>query len=88
MNIIKLLEQIEYIAEDLRFYGELTIDALEHELTTYKDTGFAAAMVCGYYSDQDGGEVSDEFYEQVQAHGGQRWDTSSLLRRLPRKDKL
>ena len=30
----------------------------------------------------------DGFYEQVQAHGGKRWDTSSLLRRLPRKDKL
>jgi 3-hydroxyisobutyrate dehydrogenase-like beta-hydroxyacid dehydrogenase len=30
----------------------------------------------------------DNFYEQVQAHGGNRWDTSSLLRRLPRKDKL
>jgi 3-hydroxyisobutyrate dehydrogenase len=30
----------------------------------------------------------DDFYEQVQAHGGNRWDTSSLLRRLPRKDKL
>jgi 3-hydroxyisobutyrate dehydrogenase len=29
----------------------------------------------------------DGFYEQVQAHGGHRWDTSSLLRRLPRKDK-
>jgi 3-hydroxyisobutyrate dehydrogenase-like beta-hydroxyacid dehydrogenase len=33
-------------------------------------------------------QMVDDFYEQVQAHGGQRWDTSSLLRRLPRKDKL
>jgi 3-hydroxyisobutyrate dehydrogenase len=32
-------------------------------------------------------ELVDGFYEQVQAHGGNRWDTSSLLRRLPRKDK-
>jgi len=65
MNYIKLLEQIEYIAEELRFYGELTIDALEHEINTQKDIIFSAAMICGYYSDQDGGEVSDEFYEQV-----------------------
>ena len=65
MNYIKLLEQIEYIAEDLRYYGELTIDALEHEIKTYKDVVFSGAMICGYYSDQDGGEVSDEFYEQV-----------------------
>jgi 3-hydroxyisobutyrate dehydrogenase len=33
-------------------------------------------------------QMVDGFYEQVQAHGGNRWDTSSLLRRLPRKDKL
>tara|TARA_B110000503_G_scaffold135104_1_gene215075 strand:- start:21 stop:899 length:879 start_codon:yes stop_codon:yes gene_type:complete len=33
-------------------------------------------------------KIVDDFYEQVQAHGGNRWDTSSLLRRLPRKDKL
>ena len=62
---IQLLEQIENLANDLGCYGNLTIEMLEHELKTYKDVGFAAAMVCGYYSDQDGGEVSDEFYEGV-----------------------
>ncbi|MGY8906903.1 NAD(P)-dependent oxidoreductase [Candidatus Njordibacter sp. Uisw_056] len=32
-------------------------------------------------------QMVDDFYEQVQARGGNRWDTSSLLRRLPRKDR-
>ncbi len=32
-------------------------------------------------------QMVDDFYEQVQALGGNRWDTSSLLRRLPRKDR-
>lgn len=28
----------------------------------------------------------DDYYQEVQAMGGSRWDTSSLLRLLPRKD--
>jgi 3-hydroxyisobutyrate dehydrogenase len=27
----------------------------------------------------------DQFYADVQALGGRRWDTSSLIRRLPRR---
>lgn len=60
-----LLEQIENRAEELGYYGNLTIEMLEHELKTYPDTGFCAAMICGYYSDQDGGEVGDDFYDCV-----------------------
>lgn len=32
-------------------------------------------------------KMVDHFYEQVQGQGGNRWDTSSLLRLLPRNDK-
>lgn len=61
----RLLEKIENRAEDLGYYGDLTIEMLEHELKTYPDLTFAAAMICGYYSDQDGGEVCDDFYDCV-----------------------
>jgi hypothetical protein len=64
-NIIILLEQIENIAEENNYSGYLTIEMLEHELATHKNIIVAAEMICAYYSDQDGGEVSDEFYDQV-----------------------
>lgn len=48
--------------------------------------------ICLAEAQENGSELPvatlvDGFYEQVQDHGGNRWDTSSLLRRLPRKDK-
>jgi 3-hydroxyisobutyrate dehydrogenase len=30
-------------------------------------------------------EIVDQFYEEIQAMGGGRWDTSSLLKRLRKK---
>lgn len=60
-----LLERIETCAENFRYYGDLTIEMLEHELKTYPDPIFAAAMICGYYSDQDGGEAGDELYDSI-----------------------
>lgn len=64
MNL-HLLEQIENLADDMGYYGSLTIEMLDFQMRSHSDAGFAAAMVCGYYSDLDGGEVSDEFYERV-----------------------
>lgn len=53
-----------------------------------KDLAICLAEAQGNGSELPVTQMVDGFYEQVQAHGGHRWDTSSLLRRLPRKDKL
>ena len=53
-----------------------------------KDLGICIAEAQSNGSQIPVAQMVDDFYEQIQAHGGSRWDTSSLLRRLPRKDKL
>jgi 3-hydroxyisobutyrate dehydrogenase len=72
---------------------------LEQSVRVQQAHGFAVdwmrkdLAICLNEAQNNGSELPvtqmvDGFYEQVQAHGGNRWDTSSLLRRLPRKDKL
>ncbi|MDP6190163.1 MAG: NAD(P)-dependent oxidoreductase [Gammaproteobacteria bacterium] len=62
------------------------------------DFGFAVdwmrkdLAICMAEAQRNGSELPvtamvDSYYAQVQSLGGQRWDTSSLLRLLPRKDK-
>jgi len=48
--------------------------------------------ICMDEAERNGSDLSvtkmvDGYYAEVQAMGGNRWDTSSLLKRLPRKDK-
>jgi len=61
-NYEKLLERIDTLGEEMRYYGNLSVDMLKHELKVNSDVFFAGANICGYYSDQDGGEVDDDFY--------------------------
>jgi 3-hydroxyisobutyrate dehydrogenase-like beta-hydroxyacid dehydrogenase len=62
------------------------------------DFGFAVdwmrkdLAICMAEAQRNGSELPvtamvDSYYAQVQSLGGQRWDTSSLLKLLPRKDK-
>mgnify|MGYP001038937863 CR=1 FL=1 len=65
IKILKLLQQLETLGEELGYYSNLMPSTLEHELNSQHDSIFCAAMICGYYSDQDGGEASDELYESI-----------------------
>ena len=62
------------------------------------DFGFAVdwmrkdLAICMDEAERNGSDLTitkivDSYYAEVQAMGGNRWDTSSLLKRLPRKDK-
>jgi len=51
-----------------------------------KDLGICMDEAQRNGSDLTVTRLIDSYYEQVQAMGGNRWDTSSLLKRLPRKD--
>ena len=51
-----------------------------------KDLGLCLAEAERNGSDLPVGKIVDRYYAEVQAHGGGRWDTSSLLTRLHRKD--
>jgi len=62
------------------------------------DFGFAVdwmrkdLAICMDEAERNGSDLTitkivDGYYAEVQAMGGNRWDTSSLLKRLPRKDK-
>lgn len=65
IKILKLLQQIETFAEENGFYSNLMPSMLKHEIETQKDLVFCAANITGYFSDQDGGEASDELYEFI-----------------------
>lgn len=65
MNKLNFLQTIETLAEELGFYGYISEEALEHELTVNGDKIFVASNICAYFSDQDGGEASDELFEAI-----------------------
>lgn len=65
MNKLEMLQKIEVLGEEMGYYGNLSEECLEHELEVNNDKFFVGANICGYYADQDGGEVDDDFYDCV-----------------------
>ena len=65
MNKLEFLQTIETRAEELGFYGCISDEALDHELSVNKDKIFLASNICSYFSDQDGGEASDELFDAI-----------------------
>lgn len=51
-----------------------------------KDLGLCLAEAARNGSDLPISKIVDEYYAEIQANGGNRYDTSSLVTRLPRKD--
>jgi 3-hydroxyisobutyrate dehydrogenase-like beta-hydroxyacid dehydrogenase len=50
-----------------------------------KDLGIALEEASSNGADLPVAQLVDSFYSEVQAMGGNRWDTSSLLTRFTRK---
>ena len=53
-----------------------------------KDLGIALRQAKQVAADLPVTQIIDGFYADVQQQGGQRWDTSSLLKRLQQQDTL
>ena len=52
----------------------------------YKDLGYCLSEAERLNIQLPVAELVDQFYAQLQQMGGGRWDSSSLLRRLQRRD--
>ena len=55
----RLIENIFNLADDYRVYG----DFAEDDLKVFMERGTAPEWVAECFTDQDGGEAPDEFYE-------------------------
>ena len=68
MENFKILWRIQNIADQMNYYGYLNMDRLKMFKENFNGHGandHIAELICAEFSDQDGNEVNDAFFEAV-----------------------